>query len=67
MAELVEYQYLKHPGLLVVGSDNAMTVVPILTRDARHHNVFTPKGLNIIAQGKRSAALGGKAVKNTQP
>jgi hypothetical protein len=35
-----------------------MTVVPILATDAKLYNVFTPKGLNIIAQGKRSAALG---------
>jgi hypothetical protein len=44
-----------------------MTVVPILARDTKYYEIFTPKGLDIIAQGKRSAALGGNAVKNLQP
>jgi hypothetical protein len=44
-----------------------MTVLPILVRDAKNHDVFTPKGLNNKAQGKRSAALGENAIKNTLP
>jgi hypothetical protein len=42
-----------------------VTVVPVLTRDAKY--VFTPKGLNNAAQGKRSAALGENAIKNPNP
>jgi hypothetical protein len=35
-----------------------VTVLPILKPGRGYEKFFTPKGLNITAQGKRSAALG---------
>jgi hypothetical protein len=43
------------------------TVVPILKPGNGYEKFFTPKGLNITAQGKRSAALGCDGNNNPNP
>jgi hypothetical protein len=43
------------------------TVVPILEPGKGYEKFLTPKGLNITAQGKRSAALGWDGNNNPNP
>jgi hypothetical protein len=44
-----------------------MTVLPSLARKREYYKFFTPKGLKIKAQGKRSAALGENVSRISHP